>query len=182
MVTKEDTMKKIMIILLLLIVVSFVDAKVGKRFGRPMLQVEPKMSLYINDIIADGTAFGLGGDVIINPMRNMGFRLNMMELRFNGGTSFTVNYGMMGYIPRFDALIYIPMQGAQPFGHVGFGLTTYEGFTLFAIGGGVGFDFYMQKTMAFSIEPGIYIVSASNGTSQTEVVFRLTGGVKFGIY
>lgn len=179
-------MKKIMTVLLLLIVVSLLEAKVGRRFGRPLLQVEPRMSLYINDYGFSnpdgGTGFGIGGDVIINPIRTMGFRLNMMELHFGEGTAFTLNSGFLGFIPRFDALIYIPMQGAQPFGHVGFSLATFEGFTLFAIGGGVGFDFYTQKTMAFSIEPGIYIVNYSNGNSDTEVIFRLTGGVKFGIY
>jgi hypothetical protein len=174
-------MKKLVGLLFIICVFSLAEAKISKKYKRPMLQVAPRMSLYINDFYADGTAFGLGGDIIINPLRSIGFRLGMSELRFNGGTAFTINSQSNNFIPRLDALIYIPMHGAQPFAHFGFGLSTSEYLTLVAVGGGMGVDYYAQKSFAFTVDPGIYILSASNGGSQTEVTFRLNAGIKFGI-
>ena len=172
-------MKKILVILIMVLVVSSLEAKIGKRYGRSMLQVEPRASFYINDAATGETVFGLACDFIFNPFPSLGFRIGLTELRFNGGTVFSMNYGSPALLPSIDGLFYISMRGVQPFVHAGLGLVTREGFTLLAVGGGMGFDYFLNRSTAFSIEPGIYIVNQSNGESDTEVVFRLTVGVKF---
>jgi len=159
-------MKKIFIILMLLFFVTTVYARVPKR---PLVQIAPKASLYIGSV-----RFGIGAEVIFNPLRNIGIRFDATEISFGeGGAVFSLNQGA-----GFDALIYLPMSGMQPYVHAGFGLTANGG-TSFSIRGGIGADFVMNKKLTFFAEPGIMIVD--QGAADTDFVFRLSGGAKFGI-
>ncbi|MCK4252752.1 hypothetical protein KAX97_15000 [candidate division WOR-3 bacterium] len=163
-------MKKIIIVLLLLFCVSTAYAKVMKR---PFVQIAPKASLYIGSV-----RFGFGAEVVFNPLRNIGFRMDLTEISFgDGGTMFTLNRGT-----SFDVLYYLPMRKMQPYVHAGFGFSA-NGATVFSIRGGMGFDFAMRKGMKFFVEPGIIISSVSVGEdSDTDVMFRLSAGAKFGIF
>ncbi|UCG91595.1 MAG: hypothetical protein JSV97_11025 [candidate division WOR-3 bacterium] len=168
-------MKRILLILVVLSIVTSLNARVVKK---SMIEIAPRLSIYISE----DNAFGIGSDIIFNPLKNIGFRIEAGELLFNGGTYFMLNHGALSTFPKIDALIYIPMRQMNPYIHTGLGLTTGEGFTLLAIGGGMGFDFEMRRGTTLFIEPGLYILSASNGASDTDVVFRLTLGAKFGLF
>jgi len=168
-------MKKLFIILAILFMVSTMNAKGIKK---PFVEIAPRTSLYI-----DGeTTFGLGCDVIFNPLRNIGLRVEFVELLFDGGTFFNLNQGFFNTLPSIDALIYIPMQRFQPYFFAGFGISTGEGTTSLAVGGGMGFDFSLGKGNSLFLEPGIYILSfSSGGYSDTDVMFRFSAGAKFDI-
>lgn len=174
-------MKKILLGLVVLSMVTSLNARVLKK---SVIEIAPRVSIYIGELNAFGMNpdFGIGSDIVFNPLKNIGFRIGAGEILFNGGTYFMLNQGTLSTFPKFDALIYIPMRQMNPYVHAGFGLTTGEGFTLLAIGGGMGFDFQMRKGTTLFIEPGLYIVSASNGESDTDAVFRLTLGAKFGLF
>jgi hypothetical protein len=168
-------MKKILLILVVMSIVTSLNARVLKK---SMIEIPPRISIYISE----DNAFSIGSDIVFNPLKNIGFRIGAGEILFNGGTYFMLNQGTLSTFPKFDALIYIPMRQMNPYIHAGFGLTTGEGFTLLALGGGMGFDFQMRKGTTLFIEPGLYILSISNGASDTDVLFRLTLGAKFGLF
>jgi hypothetical protein len=163
-------MKKLLIVLLLVLCISTAYAK---RYKRPLVQIDPKATLYIGSV-----RFGFGAEVVFNPLKNLGFRMDLTEISFgDGGTLFTLNRGT-----GFDVLIYIPMKGLQPYAFAGFGLSANGG-TNFTIDGGMGFDFVMNKKMNFFVEPGIIISSISvGGVSNTDFMFKVSGGAKFGIF
>ena len=165
---KGGIMKKFFVILGLLVFVTTLSAKGLK--GRPLIEGGPKASLYIGSV-----AFGIGGEVVVNPLKNMGFRFNLAEIHFNGGTLFTVNQGSL------DALLYIPMQELQPYVHAGLGLVANGG-TTFYLSGGMGFNFTMNRGTDVFVEPGIIISSVSvEGADNTDVQFRLSAGARFGL-
>ena len=163
-------MKKLFIILLLVLCISTAYAKKAKR---PLVQFAPKASLYIGSV-----RFGVGAEVVFNPLRSLGFRMGLTEVTFGtGGTAFNLNHGT-----SFDIFFYIPMRKLQPYAYAGFGLSANGG-TRFSIDGGIGLDFVMSRGMNFFVEPGIVISSISvGGVSNTDFMFRLSGGVKFGIF
>jgi len=168
-------MKKFLMILTILLVMSSAEARILKK---PLIEIAPRASVYLSE----DNAFGIGSDVVFNPFRKIGFRLEAVELLFNDGTYFILNHGAIKTLPKIDALIYIPMQQMSPYIHTGFGLITGEGSTLLALGGGMGFDLYMRRGTTLFIEPGLYILSFSNGAGDTDVLFRLTFGAKFGLF
>jgi len=161
-------MKKLLVVLLLVLCLS---AAYAKRYKRPLVELGPKASLYIGSV-----NFGIGADVVINPLKNIGFRLDVTEVIFGDATVFSLNRGA-----SLDAFIYIPMKGVQPYAFVGFGLSANGG-TIFLIRGGMGFDFVMNKKLKLFAEPGIIFTSVSNGASDTDVTFRVSGGARFGIF
>ncbi len=164
-----------------LVVLILVSANLGmsRQWRHALIEVEPRVSFYI---LEEDNVFGIGGDVILNPLRNLGLRINMAELTFDGGTFFTLNSAFRSAMPKVEALIYIPARGIQPYIHTGFGLRTGEGATFLSIGGGVGFDFLTQGPL-LSAEPGIYILHESfDDFDNTEVVFRISFGAKLNIF
>ncbi len=165
-------MRKFFMLLAILLFVSTADGKTRKN---PLIEIAPRASIYISE----DNAFGIGADVLFHPLRNVGFRVEGAELLFNNGTYFSINHGLLNTLPKIDALIYIPMREMHPYIHAGFGLTTGEGFTSLALGGGMGFDFLIRRGTVLFIEPGIYILSFSDGISDTDLMFRLTFGAKF---
>jgi hypothetical protein len=168
-------MKKVIMVLVILVLTAQVYAKVPKKWKRPMLELQPKASLYIGSV-----RFGFGADVIFNPFKNLGFRVGLAELSFGEGyTCFTLNRNSYGQSGSFEVLYYLPMPNMQPYIHGGFGLSANGG-TSFALSGGMGLDFVMAKNMAFFAEPGIIIADAGE-TSDTDFIFRLAAGIKLGL-
>jgi len=162
-------MKKILIVIAILLFVVAADAK---RY-RSLVEVEPKASLYIGSV-----RFGIGCDVIFNPLKTVGFRFSATELSFGDYTQFYLNFGS-----SLDALIYFPMRGMQPYVHTGFGFNMIDTDpggtnTFFTIRGGLGLTYPWSRATNLFVEPGVIITD--NG--DTDVTFRLSVGARFGVF
>lgn len=162
--------------LAVLIMFSLSEARVIKGRGS-MLDVVPRFS-FSTDF--DNTQFGFGGDLIFNPFKRIGMRVTFAELTFDGGTVFDMNYGLLSVWPKLDVLVYIPARQIQPYIHAGIGLVTGDA-TFLILGGGVGADYYFNKKMAFSFEPGLYFTHVSNFVDDSNVWLRLSAGMKFAV-
>ena len=166
-------MKKILIITAILFLVVLAEAK------RPLVEIEPKASLYIGSV-----RFGIGCDVIFNPLKTVGFRFSGTELSFGDNyTQFYLNF--MNLNSSLDALIYFPMRGMQPYVHTGIGflmLDTDPGGsnTFFTIRGGLGLNYPWSRTANLFVEPGVIITDLGE-YSDTDVIFRLSVGARFGL-
>jgi len=162
-------MKKILIVIAILLFVVAADAK---RY-RSLVEVEPKVSLYIGSV-----RFGLGCDVIFNPLKTVGFRFSGTELSFGDYTQFYLNFGS-----SLDALIYFPMRGPQPYVHAGFGFNMIDteagSNTHFTIRGGLGLTYPWSRATNLFVEPGVIITDL--GDLDTDVIFRLSVGARFGV-
>ena len=164
-------MKKILIVIAILLFVVAADAK---RY-RSLVEVEPKVSLYIGSV-----RFGLGCDVIFNPLKTVGFRFSGTELSFgDNSTQFGLNFLLLN--SSLDALIYFPMRGPQPYVHAGFGFhvsdVSGDSRTHFTIRGGLGLTYPWSRATNLFVEPGVIIID--NG--DTDVTFRLSVGARFGV-
>ena len=168
-------MKKFMLILTLLAMISLAHAKAPQKWQRPMLEIAPKATLYIGSV-----RFGLGADVVFNPFKNLSFRTGVIEMNFGeGGSFFTLNRGQFYQIGSVEVLYYLSMPNMHPYVDAGFSLGV-DGGTAFAIGGGMGLDFVMDKRMTFFAEPSIIISDLGEGT-ETDFVFRFSAGIKLGL-
>ncbi len=169
-------MKKFVVLLTLLVAVSSLEAKVT-RSSRALLEIGPKGTLYLAVGPDNDVRFGIGAEIVVNPVRNIGIRLDITELSFGEYTLFYINQGM-----SLDALIYFPMKGMQPYFHTGFGFTTLsdDGFssTYYSIRAGMGFNFSMKGGTDLFLEPGINIT----GNGETDLVFRTSFGARFGMF
>lgn len=170
-------MKKVLFVILIIILVTPMQAKVS-RWRRSTLDIAPRFSFYTD---FEETHLGLGGDIIFNPFKRIGVRVEFAEILFNGGTIFYLNHGFLNTMPKLDVLVYMPGRQIQPYIHAGFGLVTGEGLTILIFGGGMGIDYYVNKKMAFTFEPGLYFASVSNGVSDSDLLLRLSAGVKFAV-
>jgi hypothetical protein len=172
---KEEKMKKILMILMILAIVSSAHAQIRMRRNRPLVELAPTSRLYISSV-----RFGIGADIIVNPLRNFGVRFGLTEISFGEEeTYFTLNQGLLWvHGGSLDALFYLPTRGMRPYVHAGFGLTA-NGATTFVLRGGVGFDYRWDRGVDLFLEPGILIIDP--GYADTDFVFRLAAGVKFGI-
>ncbi len=162
------------IAMLILLSGLIISAQAGIHRSRTSLfEIGPKGSLYIgNDV-----EFGLGADLVFNPIRNLGLRIDFTEIRF-GSVIFNFNYQS-----SLDALIYIPMRGVSPYIHTGFGFyiinqENMNTLNLFTIRAGMGFYYPMSQSGKLFIEPGIII----SGNGSTQVTFRGSFGARFGIF
>lgn len=167
-------MKKLTVLLILLVTVSALHGKVY-RSSRSLLEIGPKGTLYLAVGPDDDVRFGIGAEIIVNPVRNVGLRMDITELSFGDYTQFYLNQGI-----SLDALIYFPMTGMQPYFHTGFGFTTFsngDSHTVYSIRAGVGFNFRMRGGMDMFLEPGIIIT----GNGDTDVIFRTSFGARFGM-
>ena len=161
-------MKKLFIIMAMLFIISSVDAKI---FKRALIEMGPKASLYINGDIQ----FGIGVEVVVNPLRSVGFRFNLTEIRFDPTTFYFNREG------SFDAFVYIPLQNIQLYVHSGIGLKTHETGagtqTHYSIQGGLGLNYPLNQRTTLFAEPGIII----SGNGETDVSFRVSAGGRFGV-
>lgn len=167
-------MKKILIVIAMLL---FVVAAEAKRY-RSLVEVEPKASLYIGSV-----RFGLGCDILVNPLKTVGFRFGLTELSFGDDqTQFHLNFSFLN--SSLDALFYFPMRGMQPYVHTGIGflmLDTDPGGsnTFFTIRGGLGLNYPWSRGANLFVEPGVIITDL--GDLDTDVTFRLSIGARFGV-
>lgn len=171
-------MKKIMPFILCLAL--FGQAKGIKRFGHSTLEIAPKVSLYIGE----DAYFGIGAEFVMNPVKQIGIRLNFSEVIFGNGTQFYLNYGGWGFgALSLDGLFYIPMQNLEPYVHGGLGVGIVDTpgpgdtHTFFNFRFGMGFNYPVNPGTKLFVEPGIIIYDAG----RTESMFRFSFGARFGI-
>lgn len=168
-------MKKIVLCLLVVAALHVLDAKIARR-ARPLLEIGPKGSLYLGSDVA----FGIGAEVVANPLRNLGVRFDLSEIQFGNTTAFYLNHGT-----SIDALFYIPMRTIEPYVHAGMGFSFTDlpspagSLTLFAIRFGMGFVYEAGPRTNFVLEPGIII--EDRGANDVETLFRLSFGARFGV-
>jgi len=163
-------MKKFFAIFAILLSVSILDAKRAKH---PLIEIGPKGSLYISSV-----RFGIGVEVVCNPLRAVGFRTELIEVSFGDYTEFYMNAG-----GSLDALIYIPMRGIEPYIHTGFGFSVISNGgtnTTFSIRAGMGLNYAFNKQTILFVEPGIIILDSGAGGG-TDAIFRLSFGGRFGL-
>jgi len=164
--------QKIFMMLSLVFFVSSVEAKVSRHSKKSLIELGPKASLYIGDDVS----FGLGAEIILNPLKNFGFRLDFTEVRFGKNTSFYLNNNS-----SIDGFLYIPMREIEPYLHAGFGFSVFETqapnlHTFFTMRAGIGFNYPMKRGVNLFFEPGIVIT----GNGATVTTFRLSLGGRFG--
>lgn len=168
-------MKKILIAIAILL---FVVAAEAKRY-RSLVELEPKASLYIGSV-----RFGIGCDVIFNPLKTVGFRYSGTELSFGDDhTQFHLNFSFLN--SSLDALIYFPMREMQPYVHTGIGFLVLDtdpgdSNTFFTIRGGLGLNYPWRRGTNLFVEPGV-IITDPGDWGDTDVIFRLSVGARFGI-
>ncbi len=163
-------MKKLMIILVLFSIVSSLGARTIKN---PLIQIGPKATLYMDHEYG----FGIGMEAVVNPLRIVGFRFNLIEIIFDPTTLYLNREGSV------DAFIYLPLRNIsfQLYFHTGIGLTIHETEagtqTRYSIRGGVGLNYPLNPKTCLFVEPGIIIL----GNGETEIPLRLSAGARFGV-
>lgn len=162
-------MKKVIFLVTLILVVW--PGEAARLPKRPLIELGPKASLYIGSV-----RFGLGAEMVVNPLRSLGLRMDLAELSFgDGGTRFYFNRLAL------DALIYIPVRGMKPYGFLGFGLSA-NGATNLEFRGGLGLNYAVARGTDLFIEPGVIIhYSDAGAESNTDATFRLSLGARFGV-
>jgi hypothetical protein len=167
-------MKKTLIVLLILCTVVLGQAQTRRLAKRPIVELGPKASLYLGSL-----RFGIGAELLVNPLRNFGLRFDLAELSFGeDDTRFSFNLRELS----MDGIIYIPMQGIKPYAFLGLGLAANEDNTRFQFRGGLGFNYSVTRRTDIFVEPGAIITHYSSGDySNTDIWFRLSVGGRFGI-
>jgi hypothetical protein len=165
---KEEEMKRILLLLVIVLFSLPLSA-------RPTFELAPRASLYISSV-----HFGLGTDLIINPTKNVGLRIGIAELLLGDNTVFSLNSLSQNLLSNVELLLYTspPLGGIISYFDFAFGLIAGDG-TLLTIGGGAGYETRMGKSNKVFLEPSIIITT---GGDNTDVAFRLSGGLKFGIF
>ena len=163
-------MKRFITLMMILAIFSTLQAK---KSTRPLIEIGPKGTLYIGDNVR----FGIGAEAILNPVRNVGVRMDLTEISFGDYTAFVLNHHI-----SLDGLIYIPMRELQPYVHAGFGFEVIDtdggSASYFTIRAGMGFNFAMNRGTILFGEPGIVIQDVGDNT---DVLFRLAFGARFGL-
>jgi len=161
-------MKKVLLLLVVILIALPLSA-------RSKLEFSPRGTLYIDG----GVNFGIGGDIILNPKKNIGLRANLVEVIFGDNTIFSLN--MLNVVRRttFDVLYYTDIAGLFQYVDITFGLLSAGGGTSLAIGGGLGMERSMGNGMNMFIEPDILIMTYSGGGS--DFMFKGTFGLKIGL-
>ncbi|MEO0160830.1 MAG: hypothetical protein ABIL39_06855 [candidate division WOR-3 bacterium] len=166
--------------LIILISTAFIQARGIKRYGS-LVELAPKASFYVSN----DAYFGIGGECVVNPLRQMGLRFTFTEAVFGNGTRFYLNSeGWEGSGFSLDGIFYIPMTEFEPYVHGGLGFNVYDlpgpagSHTFFVFRFGMGFNYFLNlKTKLFG-EPGIIIYDVEN----TETMFRFSMGIRFGVF
>ena len=161
-------MKNIPVVLMLLSALFSVEAK---GLDKSLIEIGPKATLYIDE----DTRLGIGIEAVVNPLRNVGFRIDLAEILFDPTIFYLNREGSL------DAFVYIPLQKMQLYVHSGVGLETHETGagtqTHYSIRGGLGLNYPLNPKTCLFGEPGLII----SGNGDTDVSFRVSAGVRFGI-
>lgn len=160
-------MKKTLLLLVVVLVALPLSA-------RPKIEFAPRGTLYLDG----GVNFGIGGDIILNPKKNIGLRANLIEVVFGDNTIFSLNSLSFSGLTTFDILYYTDIAGLFSYVDITFGLVSSGGTSL-AIGGGLGLEKYMGKGNYIFLEPDILIMTYSGGGS--DFMFKGTVGLKLGL-
>ncbi|HIE05650.1 MAG TPA: hypothetical protein EYP58_02505 [bacterium (Candidatus Stahlbacteria)] len=156
-------MKKIMVLTAMLLAVSSLPA-------RALIELGPKASLYIGD----GIQFGIGGEAVVNPLKSIGFRLDIVEVIFDPTTFYFNREGSL------DGFFYLPTT-LPLYIYAGVGLKTHETGqgtqTNYSVRGGLGYNHQLNPKTNLFIEPGIFI----SGNGDTKLSGRISAGVRFGV-
>ena len=164
-------MKKAIIFISLFLLIGLSQAQV-RRGRRPLIELGPKVSLYLGH----NTQFSLGAEILVNPLRNLGFRVDLTELSFGeGDTQFFLNLRNLS----LDGILYIPAQGIKPYVFVGFGVAA-DGYTDVAFRGGLGLNYSITRGSDLFVEPGA-VIRYNSAADETRIWFRLSLGGRFGL-
>ncbi len=160
-------MKRIFLLLVVVLVALPLSA-------RPRLEFSPRGTLYISSV-----NFGIGGDIIVNPMKNLGVRVNLAEVVFGDNTAFSLNAGNMFSLSNFDILYYTNVADIFSYVDIVFGLYSVSGGTTISVGGGVGLEKYMKKGNYIFLEPSL--IFTDGPATDGDLTFRTSFGLKLGI-
>lgn len=170
-------MKRISMIMLLLLMVGLGEAALRKSSKRPFVELGPKANFYIGSV-----GLGLGAEVVVNPLRNVGLRMDLAELYFgdrdgdgDGDTQFYFNLRGLSV----DGILYIPVSGIRPYAFFGFGLAA-DGRTELAFRSGLGLNYPVSAGTDLFFEPGV-VISYNSVRDVTDVWFRFSFGGRLGI-
>jgi hypothetical protein len=164
---KEEVMKKVFLLLAVLLVVLPLSA-------RSKLEFSPRGSLYISSV-----NFGVGLDLIVNPKKPFGLRVNLAEVVFGDNTAFSLNSGNLFSFSTFDILYYTNVADIFSYVDLIFGLYSAEGGTTIAIGGGLGLEKYMKKGNYIFLEPAL--IFKDGPATDGDLTFRTSFGLKLGM-
>ena len=166
-------MKRLIIIVVFFAFVATASAVPVKKSRHSLVEFGPKASLYIGSV-----RFGIGAELVFNPMRNLGIRMDLAEFSFGDDyTQFYMNYG-----GSLDALLHFPTRGINPYFFGGLGLVSFSNGasrTDFAFRFGLGLEHAWDRNTNVFLEPGLII--ADIGGDDTETTFRLSAGARLGI-
>jgi hypothetical protein len=159
-------MKKVLLLLAVLLIVLPLSA-------RSKLEFAPRGSLYLDG----GTSFGLGADLIVNPKKQLGLRVNLGEFVLGDLEGFALNAPLSLTSPtKFDVLYYTDIAGLFSYIAFTFGFSSIADVDILIIGGGLGLEKYMGKGNYLFFEPGLSYIDVGDG----ELVFRVPFGIKMG--
>lgn len=161
-------MKKMLLLLVVVLVALPLSA-------RPKIEFSPRGTLYLDG----GVNFGIGGDIIVNPKKQFGVRVNIAEVVFGENTAFSLNMLNIGNFTNFDVLYYTDIAGLFSYIDLTFGLLSQGGGTMVAIGGGLGLEKYLGKGNYLFLEPAVVFISNSAGAN--DLMFKGSVGIKLGL-
>jgi hypothetical protein len=166
-------MKRFVTMVVFLALVATASALPLRTAKHSLVEFGPKASLYIGSV-----RFGMGAELVFNPMRNLGIRMDVAEFSFgNNHTEFYMNYG-----GSLDALIHFPTRDIHPYFFGGLGLVSFTNMnsdTYFAFRFGLGVEHAWDRNTNVFLEPGLIIASIGDGDTKT--TFRLSAGARLGI-
>jgi hypothetical protein len=167
---KGDKMKKYMLVLCLIGVISFSYAlPVGFEGGAGYVLEENHNYFFVN------------GSALINIANNFYVRTELARLSFHSGST-VISLGTMssiGTILPIDLMMFFPQQTFNPYGLAGLNLTTGGGTTYFGLRAGAGVEFKFNEARFFPfVEANLDLASHSNGTSSTDNVITIKGGIR----
>jgi len=166
-------MKRLITIVVFLAFVATASAVPVKKSRHSLVEFGPKASLYISSV-----RFGIGAELVFNPMHNLGIRMDLAEFSFGENlTEFYLNYG-----GSLDALIHFPTRGMNAYFYAGLGLVSFSNGvsrTDFAFRFGLGMEHAWDRNTNVFLEPGLII--ADIGAGDTRTTFRLSAGARLGI-
>lgn len=160
-------MKKVFLVLAVLLVVLPLSA-------RPKLELALQGSPYFDG----GFSFGFGGNIIVNPKKQFGIRVNLAEVLLGDLDGISINSIGIN-TTTFDVLYYTNIADIFSYVSFTFGYSNVMFDDLLTIGGGLALEKYLGKGNYAFLEPGLIYMNASGGAD--ELIFRIPFGVKLGI-